>query len=258
MGYVPHRGNPRSQSRSRHAPAHAFTCALSAICLVPTAPAAPQLARLQNKGEEKPQADPSLPTKPPFVQVPEERCVRGEGEGCTRTALSRKRYNSLFQALPGKISFAGSPFNFTYIYIFFFQGYFGSSCCRREERGRSRRFDLFLLRQNFAGEGPTRHGERDSTHARQRQCPRPPAPASRGAEPGRSLDFRGKKKLRSIKMLHAPGKNNPSDRNSHPLSEIAFLIEIASNPGRLRSWTLLLFIFFFIAFQPEHPKAKGG
>lgn len=56
-------------------------------------------------------------------------------------------------------------------------------------------------------------------------------------------------------MLRAPGKNNPRDRNSHPLSEIAFLIEIASNPGRLRSWTLL-FIFFFLPSSLSTPKQK--
>lgn len=75
------------QSRSRHAPAHAFTCSLSAICPVPTAPGAP---RLQNKGEEKPQADPSIPTKPPFVQVPEEKCMRGE-EGLHMHSFVQKK-----------------------------------------------------------------------------------------------------------------------------------------------------------------------
>lgn len=191
MGYVSHRGNPRSQSRSRHAPAHAFTCALSAICLVPTAPAAPRHGG-KIKGRKSLKQTPACPQNRLLCKFPKRNACVGKGRVAHAQLYPEKGIILFFQALPGKISFAGSPFNFTYIYFFFFQGYFGSSCCRKEERGRSRRFDLFLLRQNFAGEGPTRHGERDSTHARQRQCPRPPAPASRGAEPGRSLDFRGK------------------------------------------------------------------
>ncbi|KAL9838980.1 uncharacterized protein GJ701_010008 [Geothlypis trichas] len=81
---------PRSHSRSRHAPAHTFTCALSAICLVP---AAPRLARLQNKEEEKPQADPSLPTKPPFVlSIPKQKEDKEGNFAHTKTEEKKRRW----------------------------------------------------------------------------------------------------------------------------------------------------------------------
>ncbi|XP_058701193.1 uncharacterized protein LOC131582255 [Poecile atricapillus] len=149
-----------------------------AICLVP---AAPRLARLQNKGEEKPQVDPSLPTKPPFVQVPEENCVHGEGGGCTRAALSRKRYNFLFQELTGKISFARSLFNFIYVYIFFFRGYLGSSCCRREADPSG----LICFSSGKTSLGRDRPGTENGTRFMPGSggAQRPPVPASRGAEP---------------------------------------------------------------------------
>lgn len=94
-------------------PAHAFTCALSAICPLPAVPAHPRSPTARsaaNKGKEKPQADPSLKPNTSFVRIPKEKRVRGL-VGYTRTALSRKRYKHFFQELPGKISFAGARLN---------------------------------------------------------------------------------------------------------------------------------------------------
>jgi len=66
-----------------------------------------------------------------------------------------------------------------------------------------------------------------------------------------------KRRLRLIKMLRALGESNPRDRNPHPSdSEIAFLIEIASNPGRLRSWLLLFFFFPLLPRSLSTPKQK--
>lgn len=164
----------------------------------PAHPRSPTARSAANKGEEKPRVDPKLPTKTPFVQVPEEKRMRRGVGGAHARLCPEKGINIFFQALPGKISFAGARFNFICIYIFFLQGYFGRSCCRREERGRSRRFDLFLRRQNFAGEGPS--PERGAgLVSRPAPAPAPPAAVSplpaAGLGPGRGLDFREKKKI---------------------------------------------------------------
>ncbi|XP_074770095.1 uncharacterized protein LOC141964071 [Athene noctua] len=165
---------------------------------LPPSPAlCPQFARspparsAANKGEEKPHVAPSLPTKTPFVQDPREKLVRGGGGGVAHARLCPEK------------------------------GYFGRSCCRREERGRSRRFDLFLRRPNFAGEGPSPERGAGLVSPGPGRSPPPPAAfplRAAGLEPGRGLDFRGKKKkyLRLIKMLRALGENNPRDRNPHP------------------------------------------
>lgn len=78
VGYVPHRGNPRSQSRSRHAPAHAFTCALSAICLVPTAPAAPRHGG-KIKGRKSLKQTPACPQNRLLCKFPKRNACVGKG-----------------------------------------------------------------------------------------------------------------------------------------------------------------------------------
>ncbi|KAM6197341.1 uncharacterized protein WM294_007828 [Sarcoramphus papa] len=129
-------------------------CPQFARCPPPPAhPRSPTARSAANKGEEKPQVDPSLPTKTPFVHVPKEKRVRGVFAHA--------------QLCPEK-------------------GYFGRSCCRREERGRSRRFDLFLRRRNFAGEGPSlERGAGLVSRPAPAPAPAPPVAAPRRPRPGR-------------------------------------------------------------------------
>lgn len=67
------------------------------------------------------------------------------------------------------------------------------------------------------------------------------SPASRGAwaRPGFRLPRKKKKIAFNKDAPCSGGEQSPRLKSAPPLSEIAFLIEIASNPGRLRSWFLL-------------------
>lgn len=173
-----------------HTPSPAL-CPQFAWC--PPPPQPPGSLGCKIKGRKSLKQTPACPQNRLLCKFPKRNACVGKGRVAHAQLYPEKGIILFFRRCQERFRLQDLPLILRIYIFFFFQGYFGSSCCRKEERGRSRRFDLFLLRQNFAGEGPTRHGERDSTHARQRQCPRPPAPASRGAEPGRSLDFRGKK-----------------------------------------------------------------